>query len=415
MQYEKNTAASQQKTVIAAGWVEKIQPLQAGEIHVTIRQNNQKKVWRVQDAANEWAGLPLQSVVRLHSDTPGDDPLCRLELVHTAQPLPIDIDQYDYQDLTQRHLGIRSDFFRATAEFRHLVRKYAFEFLDSQQCMFVQTPILTNASCVCSGDVFTFPYYGKQVATLTQSPWMYADALVSGVERVYALNPSFRRETDPTGIHLVEIWQLQVDLAWASNDDIIKMEQDLIHYIAGKLQAHPEVYAKANLSMAHLDQLLKPFMRLTYNDSVRLLNELGYAFEYGSDYTAEHNNVIGAHFQVPYFITDFPMSLKNFWFTQDEENAKLSPSNDLFSHLGQGEIIGGGTRVSDYEKLKANLEFFGHDLDEFAWFVDIRRYGCVPHSGFSIGFDRLVATLMGVEDIRQATLFPRIPQGLLKP
>lgn len=415
MQYTDNAVARQPKTIVAAGWVEKIQPQQSGVINITIRQNNQKKVWRVQDAANEWIKLPLQSVVYLHSDTPSDDPLCRLELVHTAQPLPIEIDQYDYQDLTQRHLGIRSDFFRATAEFRHLVRKYAFEFLDSQRCMFVQTPILTNASCVCSGDVFTFPYYGKQVATLTQSPWMYADALVSGVERVYALNPSFRRENDPTGIHLVEIWQLQVDLAWASNDDIVKMEQDLIHHIAGKLQAHPEVYAQANLSMAHLEQLLKPFKRLTYDDSVKLLNELGYEFEYGSDYTAEHNNAIGAHYQVPYFITDFPMSLKNFWFTPDADNAKLSPSNDLFSHMGQGEIIGGGTRVSDYEKLKENLEFFGHDLDEFAWFVDIRRFGCVPHSGFSIGFDRLVATLMGVQDIRQATLFPRMPQGMLKP
>lgn len=415
MQYVKNMVASQPQTVVAAGWVEKVQAQQSGVTHITIRQNNQKKVWRVRDEENGWAKLPLQSVVRLHSDIPSDDPLCRLELVHKAQPLPISIDQYDAQDLTQRHLGIRSDFFRATAEFRHLVRKYAFEFLDNQNCMFVQTPILTNASCVCSGDVFTFPYYGKQIATLTQSPWMYADALVSGVERVYALNPSFRRETDPTSIHLVEIWQLQVDLAWTSNDEIIQMEQDLIHYIASKLQQHSELYAKADLGMSHLEQLLKPFKRLSYGDSVRLLNELGYPFEYGSDYTAEHNNVIGAHFQVPYFITDFPMSLKNFWFAHDTENADLSPSNDLFSHMGQGEIIGGGTRVSDYEELKANLELFGHDLDEFAWFVDIRRYGCVPHSGFSIGFDRLVATLMGVQDIRQATLFPRMPQGQLKP
>ncbi|MDO3659219.1 amino acid--tRNA ligase-related protein [Acinetobacter genomosp. 15BJ] len=318
-------------------------------------------------------------------------------------------------DLEHRHLGIRNNFFRATAEFRHLVRKYAFEFLDDQNCMLVQTPILTNASCVCSGDVFTFPYYGKQVATLIQSPWMYADALVSGVERVYALNPSFRRETDATGIHLVEIWQLQVDLAWASNDEIMQMEQDLIHFIAEKLKKHTDLYAKAQLGTEHLDQLLKPFARITYDESVTLLNELGYLFDYGNDYTEEHNNAIGKHVKVPYFITDFPMSLKNFWFAHSTDNYDLSPSNDLFSHMGQGEIVGGGTRVSDYEELKANLEYFGHDLDEFAWFVDIRRHGCVPHSGFSIGFDRLVATFMGVNDIRQATLFPRIPQGLLKP
>jgi asparaginyl-tRNA synthetase len=402
------------------GWVERIAASDlAGWQCLTVRGGGRTRDCLVPDALVRELDLTPQSVVRFDAviDPAIGRPVATdVELINRALPLPTSIAEPDLFDLKHRHLHLRSAPLRAVAQFRHFIQKYARDYLDGHGCYSVQTPILTEASCVCSGDVFTFPYYGKRIATLIQSPWMYADALTSGVERVYALNPSFRRERNETNIHLVEIWQLQVDLAWASNDDIMALEQGLVQHIATRLRAqHQDLYELAGLSSSHLDAFTRDFVRISYDESLERLKALGHDLPYGSDYTQAQSDALSRSFDRPYFITQFPKQLKNFWFPQLGKDTDLTPSNDLFAHTGQGEIIGGGERVHDLEQLIANLHYYEHDLDEFDWFVDIRRYGCVPHAGFSVGFDRLVAMLMGVQDIRKATLIPRIPNGPLKP
>lgn len=407
------------KAPLARGWLESVgQPHGSGAVPIIVRGDGQvRTVWLAAECAQQLP--PLQSVIVItecHADNTPDAPATMLEVIHAARPIVPVGESADDWILKRRHLEIRSPLLRATAQFRHLIQKYAREHLESLGCINVHTPILVEATCVCSGDVFSFPYYGRRIATLIQSPWMYVDVMTSGVERAYALNPSFRRERAATNIHLVEIWQLQVDMAWMTNDEIIDVEEGLVRALAYKFQErHSALYEQAGLDWAHLSALRKSFARITYDESLDILKRNAISLEYGSDYSQAHSDVLSAQFDRPYFITHFPKKLKNFWFPACKDQPGLTPSNDLFAHTGHGELIGGGERVTDSEELERNLAYYKHDLDEFEWFVETRRHGCVPHAGFSVGFDRLTAFLMGVRDIRQATLFPRVPMGTLVP
>lgn len=401
------------------GWVESVTEPQNDFSMLDVRGGNGIRQVLVHKDLLAGKTITPQSIVDIEADaTGGGDPYIAqsLHIVSLAAPLPVNLETPDFTDTRHRHLHIRTPELRAAAMFRHYVQKYAREYLDHLGFYHVHTPILTEASCVCSGDVFTFPYYNMKIANLIQSPWMYADALVAGVERVYALNPSFRREKDATNIHLVEIWQLQVDMAWASNEDIMGIEEGLIKHLAHNfLDRHADLYELARQTPSHLEALLRPFARITYDESLMRLRDLGHQLEYGSDYSKTQSDELSATFDRPYFIMDYPQQLKNFWFPLKGDNRKLTPSNDLFAHTGHGEIIGGGERVHDAAQLAENLEYFGHDLDEFDWFLETRQYGCPPHAGFSTGFDRLTSLIMGVDHILKATLFPRLPHGTLRP
>lgn len=333
-----------------------------------------------------------------------------------ARPLPVDILHPDLTDLANRHLHVRSDLLRSTAMFRHVIQKYSREYLENQGCILVQTPVITKASAVSSGSVFQFPYYDDNShAVLTQTNWMAADCLVNALERVYAFGPTFRREEERTAIHLVEIWQICADFAWASNAELMDIEEGLLRHIAQNLRSEDGLYALGGLSNAHLQDFDKPFARITYSESIERLRDIGYLISYGNDYTREQSSALSSMFDRPFFITHFPISLKNFWFPTISSDSDLTPTNDLYAHTGQGEIIGGGERTFDVKEVINNLEVRRYPVEKFNWIVDVRRYGCVPHAGFSLGFDRLVSMFMGTDDIRKATLFPRMPHEAIQP
>lgn len=421
MEINGNTARQATSTLIARGWVESIEMVEGIKgSFFTIRGGNHMTRVHVPEIVFSPDRLAPQSVVEILG-TPGigsNDTACAdsVRVIAQAEPMPVDLDQPDLTQTRYRHLHLRTAKLRATVMFRHYLQKYAREFLEARGFIHVHTPIMTEASCVCSGDVFTFPYYNKKIATLIQSPWMYADALVSSVERVYALNPSFRREKSPSNTHLVEIWQLQVDGAWETNESVMKLEEEFITHLAMRFaEERADLYEMAELPMNHLLDFNKSFPRISYDKSIDRINNLGFSMHYGEDFDDEALAALGRSFGCPFFVTDYPKRLKNFWFPSSPDNPELTPSNDLFAHTGHGEIIGGGERVHDAAQLADNLAYYGHDLDEFDWFLETRKFGCVPHAGFSIGFDRLTAMLMGVDHIRKATVYPRLPQGGLRP
>ncbi|HFD87104.1 MAG TPA: hypothetical protein ENJ35_05470 [Gammaproteobacteria bacterium] len=410
-----------QHEILMRGWLESYKPGKnpdAGGL-IRVRGDNTIREAIVPKRVTGVEDIPTQSIVEVYGYAgEGDEPAIAtdIEVLNRAEALPVDLRNIELSNDRYRHLHLRTPKLRAALMFRHFVQKYAREFLESRGYFHVHTPILTEASCVCSGDVFTFPYYNKKIATLIQSPWMYADSLVGSLEKVYALNPSFRREREPTTTHLVEIWQLQVDGAWETNETAMTLEEEFIRYMANMLRSnHADLYSMAGLSMAHLNDFEKSYPRITYDESVKRIRKLGFEMEYGDDFDDDALHALGKEFGSPFFVTTYPKRLKNFWFPQLEENPELTPSNDLFSHTGQGEIIGGGERVNSADQLASNLEYYGHDLDEFDWFLETRKYGCVPHAGFSVGFDRLTAMLMGVDHINKATVYPRLPQGGLRP
>lgn len=422
MEVNGNTARQSSSVLLARGWLEDLERPREGNTFwtLTVRGDNRLVRARAPQIAFPAQELRIQSVVEVWGEPARDGADCgyaeSVRVISQAEPLPVDLINPDLTQSRYRHLHLRTSKLRAAIMFRHYLQKYAREFLEARGFIHVHTPIMTEASCVCSGDVFTFPYYNKKIATLIQSPWMYADALVGSVERVYALNPSFRREKEPTSTHLVEIWQLQVDGAWETNESIIALEETFITYLAKRFANEgKDLYEMAGLSSDHLEDFNKPFQRITYKEAVEHSNALGFPMKYGADFDDDTLRALGRAFGCPFFVTDYPKRLKNFWFPSSPNDPELTPSNDLFAHTGHGEIIGGGERVHDAQQLARNLAYYGHDLDEFDWFLETRKFGCVPHAGFSIGFDRLNAMLMGVDHIRQATIYPRLPQDGLRP
>jgi len=409
-----------QACLLMKGWLESYESNDSeGGGTIRVRGDNTIHEAFVPNTIEDIKDIPYQSVVEVFGSIDTDSNISTvtdIEVINRAEKMPIDLSNPDLSVERYRHLHLRTPALRAALMFRHYIQKHARNFFEDHGYFHVHTPILTEASCVCSGDIFTFPYYEKKIATLIQSPWMYADSLVGSVEKVYALNPSFRREREQTNTHLVEIWQLQVDGAWENNESVMKMEEEFIRYMANTFHTqHTDLYEMAGLSTDHLDDFEKPYPKITYDESVKRIHALGFGMEYGEDFDDAALYALGQEFGAPFFVTSYPKRLKNFWFPQLKENPELTPSNDLFSHTGHGEIIGGGERVNNAEQLAANLEYYGHDLDEFDWFLETRKFGCVPHAGFSIGFDRLTAMLMGVDHINKATVYPRLPHGGLRP
>ncbi len=413
----ENTAAHE--GLLMRGWLESVEPASGGETIIRVRSDNTIHTAVLGDDLAAIGDTPLQSVIEVYGymDERSDiGVVTSVEMVNRAEPLPIDLGCPDLSNDRYRHLHLRTPALRAAVMFRHYVQKHARAFLENRGYFHVHTPIMTEASCVCSGDVFTFPYYDKKIATLIQSPWMYADSLVGSVEKVYALNPSFRREKTATTTHLVEIWQLQVDSAWETNDSVMGLEETFVRTLAREFRArHGDLYALAGLSMDHMADFERPYSRIRYRDAVERIRALGFAMEYGDDFDDKALYALGQEFGAPFFVTHYPKRLKNFWFPSLQDDPELTPSNDLFAHTGHGEIIGGGERVSSAQELASNLEYYGHDLEEFDWFLETRKFGCVPHAGFSIGFDRLTAMLMGTDHITKATVYPRLPHGGLRP
>ena len=311
-------SASSALPVELKGWLESLEPMQDG-IHMLASVRHRNRVYRARIPRDALARLPtltLQSVVRLlcTSDGCGSDAIAHdLSIIAAAEPLPVDLSAPDLTDLRYRHLHIRTPALRATAMFRHFVQKYIREYLDERDFFFVNTPIITGASCVCSGDVFTFPYYNRQVANLIQSPWMYADALVAGVEKVYTINTSYRREKVATNTHLVEIVQAQVDLTWASNTDVMELEEGLVHRLARlMLERHADLYIMAGLSPDHLEAMIKPFVRTTYEECRLRLREMGHEIPYGKDWNKEQSEQLSATYDRPYFITGVSQVCEEF-------------------------------------------------------------------------------------------------------
>lgn len=271
------TVAREAMGLVFKGRAESIEYHEKGGATLLFRDSNRVHTIHVPDELLPTEGLTPQSVLEIIArlgDRDGRDPTCvRLEVLSRAEQLPVDLENPDLTNTRFRHLHIGTPQLRAAAIFRHFLHKYLREYLEGLGFYHVHTPILTEASCVCSGDVFAFPYYNKKIANLIQSPWMYADALVAGVEKVYAINPSFRREIEPTDIHLVEIWQLQVDLNWATNDEIMDIEEGMNKYIAKNfLHKHGDLYQIGGLCADHLEALLLPYSRITYEESLTRLS-----------------------------------------------------------------------------------------------------------------------------------------------
>jgi asparaginyl-tRNA synthetase len=311
--------------------------------------------------------------------------------------------------LDRRHLWIRSSRQQAVLRIRHEVIDATRDYLNSRGFVLADTPIFTPAACEGTTTLFPVPYFDHGTVYLTQSGQLYNEATAMALGRVYSFGPTFRAEKSKTRRHLTEFWMVEPEMAWADLDDVIELAEGLVaEVVARVLDRRARELAALGRDTAPLERIRTPFARLTYDDAARLLKEKGLPFEWGGDFGSPDETALSEAFDGPVAVTGFPAAIKAFYFEPEPDRPEISRSVDILAPEGYGEIIGGGQRIADYELLERRIAEHGLPRDAFEWYLDLRRYGSVPHGGFGMGIERVVAWICGLEHLREAIPFPRM-------
>ncbi len=325
-----------------------------------------------------------------------------------AQVFPISRDQSPEFLLDVRHLWIRSRELTAAAKVKATVLEAARAFFKSRGYWETTPPLIVSGACEGGSTLFDFNYFGKK-AFLSQSAQLYLEALIYSLEKVYAITPSFRAEKSRTVRHLAEYWHIEGEEAYMDFEGLLKFEEELIAFICHQVaKERAEELKRLGRDPSDLLKIKPPFKRLKYEEAVSLLQKKGSSVQFGDDFGAEDEKLLTEHETQPLFVTHFPKKIKAFYMKQDLENPELVFGNDCLAPEGYGEIIGGSQREDDLKEIERRLKEQGSDPKDYEWYLDLRRFGSVPHSGFGLGAERLVRWICKLEHIRDATPFPRV-------
>jgi asparaginyl-tRNA synthetase len=272
----------------------------------------------------------------------------------------------------------------------------------------VQVPTLVSAAVEGGSTLFEVKYF-DQDAYLSQSWQLYAEAMIASLGKIYTFAPSFRAEKSRTRRHLTEYWHLELEEPWLDLQGILKVQEELVLHICHEVASRAsQELSDLGRNPRELTELDGPFPRITYDKAVELIKSHDRGFEWGADVTYDQEKILTAEFKTPFFVTHFPKSVKAFYHMPDPERGEVTLSADLLAPEGYGEITGGGQRIHDYDTLMKRIEEEHLDPKQYSWYIDLRKYGTIPHSGFGMGIERTVAWICKLKHIRDATAFPRL-------
>ncbi len=333
-----------------------------------------------------------------------------IQRVPESDPYPITPKEHGVEFLMDhRHLWIRSRRQHAILRVRHEVVRAIREYLDNHGFTLVDTPIFTPAACEGTTTLFETRYFDEGVVYLTQSGQLYNEATAMAFGKVYCFGPTFRAERSKTRRHLTEFWMVEPEMAYATLEDVKELAEDLIVYVVGRvLENRRQELATLERDTSRLERVQKPFARISYDEAVKLLREKGSPIEWGGDFGGPDETILGEAFDRPVMVDRFPASIKAFYFEPDPERPEVVLGVDVIAPEGYGEIVGGGQRIHRLELLLERLEQHRLAREIFDWYIDLRKYGTVPHSGFGMGIERFVAWICGVEHVRETIAFPRM-------
>ena len=361
--------------------------------------------------------IPLESSVivrgkvRADKRAPGGYELgvAELEVVHQAEEYPIQPKEHGVDFLLRhRHLWLRSPRQNAIMRIRHQVIKAIRDFFDRRGFVLLDAPIFTPSACEGTTTLFEVNYFGEP-AYLTQSGQLYMEAGVMALGKVYCFGPTFRAEKSKTRRHLTEFWMVEPEVAWYHLEDIMELAEDLVVYIVEQvLEQRKEELKRLERDTSPLEEVKKPFPRISYDQALKILKEKGAEIEWGKDFGGDEETLLSQNFSRPVMIHRYPAGCKAFYMARDPKNPRLALCVDMLASEGYGEIIGGGEREWDYQRLLERIEEHNLPGQAFGWYLDLRRYGSVPHSGFGLGIERTVAWLCGIHHIRETIPFPRM-------
>ncbi|KML01491.1 asparagine--tRNA ligase [Rossellomorea marisflavi] len=333
-----------------------------------------------------------------------------VEVIHKAVDYPITPKEHGTEFLMDhRHLWLRSRKQHAVMKVRNEIIRATYEFFNKEGFVKVDPPILTGSAPEGTTELFATKYF-EEDAYLSQSGQLYMEAAAMALGKVFSFGPTFRAEKSKTRRHLIEFWMIEPEMAFVTFNENLEVQEQYVSYIVQSVLENCKLeLERLGRDTSKLEQIKAPFPRISYDDAIKLLHEKGFDdITWGDDFGAPHETAIAESYDKPVFITHYPTSLKPFYMQPDADRDDVVLCADLIAPEGYGEIIGGSERIHDAELLKQRIE--EHDLatDAYKWYLELREYGSVPHSGFGLGLERTVAWISGVEHVRETIPFPRL-------
>ncbi|NMB00704.1 MAG: asparagine--tRNA ligase [Firmicutes bacterium] len=332
-----------------------------------------------------------------------------LEIIQIAEEYPITPKEHGVEYLMdRRHLWLRSQKQHAIMVIRNEIIKASRQFFDERDFVLIDAPILTPASVEGTTTLFETDYFDDK-AYLSQSGQLYMEAAAMAFGKVYCFGPTFRAEKSKTRRHLMEFWMIEPEIAFADNDENMDVQEEyvcyLVQWVLKNCRKELEVLER---DISKLESIVAPFPRITYDEAIEMLQKNGSEIQWGDDLGAADETIIASQFDRPVFVHRYPTEIKAFYFKPDPERPEVCLGSDLLAPEGYGEIIGGGERIADLDLIQQRLQEHNLPAEDYAWYVDLRRYGTVPHSGFGLGLERTVAWICGIPHLREAIPFPRL-------
>jgi len=360
--------------------------------------------------------LVVEGAVRADTRAPGgfEIDVARLEVVGESHDYPITPKEHgvDYL-MDRRHLWIRTPRQHAILRVRHEIIDAVRDFFNSRGFILADTPIFTPAACEGTTTLFPVQYFEDTTAYLTQSGQLYNEANAMALGRVYCFGPTFRAEKSKTRRHLTEFWMVEPEMAYATLEDVMALGEALILAIVERvLDKRRRELETLERDVTKLEAIKAPFPRMSYDEAVAVLKAEGLPFEWGGDFGGTDETVISKRFDRPLLVHRFPSAIKAFYMKPDPVRPELALGVDFLAPEGYGEVIGGGERLADLDLLLQRIQEHRLPQEAFEWYLDLRRYGTVPHAGFGMGIERMVAWLCGLHHVRETIPFPRMLERL---
>jgi asparaginyl-tRNA synthetase len=333
-----------------------------------------------------------------------------IKIYHLTNDYPITKKEHGIGFLLPlRHLWLRSRKQWALMRIRHTVIRAIRDFFDERGFILIDAPILTPSACEGTTTLFETDYFGEK-AYLSQSGQLYMEAACIAFKKVYCFGPTFRAEKSKTRRHLMEFWMVEPEIAFATLNDIMDLSEEFVVYIVERvLEERKEELKILERDISKLQNIKRPFYRISYTEAVSFLHENGFPdFRWGDDFGAPHEVKISENYDKPVIVHRYPKEAKAFYMKEDPENPKVVLCMDMLAPEGYGEIIGGSQREDDYDKLLKRMQELNMPIEDYKWYLDLRKYGSVPHSGFGLGLERTIQWISGLHHIRETIPFPRM-------
>jgi asparaginyl-tRNA synthetase len=361
------------------------------------------------------SSLIVRGRVRAEQRAPGGyeldvEDVTVVQRVPEDKPYPITPKDHGVEFLMDnRHLWLRSRRTHAILRVRHEVVRAIRDYFDNNGFTLVDTPIFTPAACEGTTTLFEVDYFDHEKVYLTQSGQLYNEATAMAFGKVYTFGPTFRAERSKTRRHLTEFWMVEPEMAYATLEDVMRVAEEMVVYVTGRvLENRRAELAILDRDASKLEAVQAPFPRISYDDAVRRLQAKGSEIQWGADFGGTDETLLSEDYDRPFLVDRFPSQIKAFYFEPDPERPELALGVDMLAPEGYGEIIGGGQRIHDLALLESRLAEHKLPPEAFDWYLDLRRYGSVPHAGFGLGIERFVTWMCGLEHLRETIAFPRM-------